>query len=328
MKAAARNHSFVVGVDMGGTKILAAVFDARHRLLAREKKATRPERGVAAVLERVAECVNEALAAAAIPHHAVAAVGVGVPGMVNARRDLILVAPNLGWKDVPFARLLSKRIHVPVTVVNDVQAGTIAVQQLGTGRGLKDFACMFIGTGIGGGLVIQGELYRGAGGMGGEIGHMVVVPQNGPRCGCGNRGCLEAVASRSAIVRRIVAAMAKGRSSVVYDLCDGDPARIRSRILAEAYREGDKLTVEIINEACEYIGFGAANPINVLNPQAVILGGGLIEALGSKLLPRIRKAAWAHTIGATAERVNIRDSGLGDDAGILGAALAARPPAR
>jgi glucokinase len=182
---------------------------------------------------------------------------------------------------------------------------------------------MFIGTGIGGGLVVRGELYRGSGGLAGEIGHMVVVAHDGPRCGCGNRGCLEAVASRSAIVRRVVAAMEKGKKSVVRDLCDGNPARIRSQILAEAYREGDTVVTEIIHDACEYIGIGAANLINILNPQAVILGGGLIEALGNRMLPRITKAAVAHTIAASPKRVRIKDSGLGDDAGVLGAALAA-----
>ena len=324
MKRHSSSKRFVVGVDLGGAKILAAVFDDQHRLVAREKKGTRPDLGPEAVVERTAECVNEALAAAALPHTAVAAVGVGVPGLIDTRRGVVLVAPNLHWRDVPFAKSLSKRLHIPVTVVNDVQAGTMAVQQFGAGRGLKDFACMFIGTGIGGGLVFRGEQYRGAGGMGGEIGHMVVVAHFGPKCGCGNRGCLETVASRSAIVRRIIKAMDDGQKSIVRTLCDGDTSRIRSRILAEAYRQEDKLVREVIHDACHYIGIGAANLINVLNPQAVILGGGLIEALGSRMLPRITKAAFAHTIAASDERVKILDSGLGDDAGILGGGLAAR----
>jgi glucokinase len=327
MKHAA-NRQFVVGVDLGGTKILAAVFDSCNKLLAREKKTTRPELGANSVLDRTAECVNEALAAAAVSHPAVAGVGVGVPGIVDTRSGVVRVAPNLHWKNLPFGKGLSKRLHIPVAVVNDVEAGTMAVQQLGAGRRLRDFTCMFIGTGIGGGMVIRGEQYRGAGGMGGEIGHMVVMARDGPKCGCGNRGCLEAVASRSAIVRRVVTAMEKGRKSVVRDLCDGDANRIRSRILAEAYREGDKLVREVIDDACDYIGIGTANLINILNPQAVILGGGLIEALGDRMLPRIRKSAWTHTIAASAERVNILDSGLGDDAGVLGAALAARALAK
>jgi glucokinase len=319
---------FVVGVDLGGTKILAAVFDDRHRILSREKKATRPELGPQDVTERAAECVNEALAAAALPHTAVAAVGVGVPGMVDTRRGVVRVAPNLHWRDFSFAKVLSKRLLIPVAVINDVQAGTMAVQQFGAGRGLQDFACMFIGTGIGGGLVLRGELYRGTGGMGGEIGHMVVVANFGPKCGCGNRGCLEAVASRSAIVRRVAKAMEAGQKSIVRELCDDDPTLIRSRILAEAYRREDKLVREVIHDACHYIGIGAATLINVLNPQAVILGGGLIEALGNRMLPRITKAAFAHTIAPSDERVNILDSGLGDDAGILGGALAARALAK
>jgi glucokinase len=160
--------------------------------------------------------------------------------------------------------------------------------------------------------------------MGGEIGHMAVIAHGGPKCGCGNRGCMEALASRGAIVRRVIEGMKDGRKTVVWDLCDNDTRRIRSRIIAEAYLEGDKLVREIIDDACEYVGIGAANLINVLNPQAVILGGGLIEALGNKMLPRIRKSAWRHVIGPTPERVNIIDCGLGDDAGILGAALAAQ----
>jgi len=314
----------VVGVDLGGTKILAAVFDEKHRVLSREKKPTRPELGPQTVIGRVADCVHDALAAAALPHTAISAVGVGVPGMIDTRGGVVHVAPNLHWRDVPFSKWLGKQLDLPVAVVNDVEAGTMAVQHFGAGRGLQDFICMFIGTGIGGGLVLHGEQYRGAGGMGGEIGHMVVVAYFGPKCGCGNYGCLEAVASRTAIVRRIVKAMDDGQKTVVRSLCDGDTSRIRSRILAEAYRQDDKLVREIVNDASHYIGIGAANLINVLNPQAVILGGGLIEALGNRMLPRIKKAAFAHTIAASDERVNILDSGLGDDAGILGGALAAR----
>lgn len=313
-----------VGIDLGGTKILVAVYDHRYRILAREKKSTKPELGRDAVVERVAECVNEALAAAAVPHAAVAGIGVGVPGMVDVRTGIVRVAPNLGWKDFPFGKRLRTALRIPVVLLNDVQAGTTAVQHFGAGRKLSDFVCMFIGTGIGGGVVIRGQQYRGAAGMGGEIGHMTVVPEDGPKCGCGNYGCLESVASRSAIVRRIVKEMERGRKTVVRDLCDGDTRRIRSRIIAEAYLENDKLVRKVIDEACEYIGIGAANLINTLNPQAVILGGGMIEALGERMLPRIRKSAWAHVIGATEERVRIVDSGLGDDAGILGAAFAAR----
>lgn len=313
-----------IGVDLGGTKILAAVFDERGKILSREKKATKPELGAAVVIERVEECIHEALAAAALPHTEVAALGIGVPGLVDTKGTTVATAPNLHWQNVPLARILRKRLDVPVTVVNDVQAGTMAVGEYGTGRGLKHFACMFVGTGLGGGIVINGELYRGSLGMAGEVGHMVVVPEDGPKCGCGNRGCLEAVASRSAIVRRIVREIEDGRKSEVSKLCDGDLRRIRSRILSEAYRHGDELVREVLHDASDYIGIGAANLINVLNPQAIILGGGVIEALGDRLLPRITKSAWAHVIAPSDQRIRIKDTGLGDDAGILGAALAAR----
>lgn len=324
MKHAPLKKQYLVGVDLGGTKILAGVFDERHRPLSKEKKATKPEVGTIGVIKRVEECVNEALAAAAIPHSCVVGLGIGVPGLIDPQGSMVRVAPNLHWKDVPLAKLLRTHLKIPVAVINDVQAGTMAVREFGAGRGLRDFACMFIGTGIGGGIVMNGQSYRGYAGMGGEIGHMCVIPEDGPRCGCGNRGCLEAVASRGAIVRRIIAEIEDGRKSVVKELCDGNLSRVRSRIIAEAYREGDELVREVLHDACLYIGIGAANLINTLNPQAVILGGGLIEALGERLIPRITKSAWAHTIAASPERVVIKDSGLGDDAGVIGAAIAAR----
>ena len=324
MKPTRHQRKYFVGVDLGGTKILAAVFDEHGKLLSREKKATKPELGVTGVLQRIEECIHEALAAAALPHTAIAALGIGVPGPVDTKGEVVRVAPNLHWHNVPLARLLRQRLDIPVAVVNDVQAGTLAVGEYGTGRGLKSFVCMFIGTGLGGGIVIDGQLYRGSTGMAGEVGHMAVIPDGGPKCGCGNRGCLEAVASRSAICRRIVREIEDGRKSVVKQLCDGDLTRIRSRILSTAYRQGDELVREVIHDVCHYTGIGAAILINAFNPQAVILGGGVIEALGDRMLPRITKSAWAHVIAPSPERIRIKDTGLGDDAGILGAALAAR----
>ena len=324
MKPLRRAGKHYLGVDLGGTKILAAVFDDRGKLLSREKKATKPELGLTGVLQRVEECIHEALATAALPHTAITALGIGVPGLVDTKGEIVRIAANLGWHNVPLARLLKRRLDIPVTVVNDVQAGTLAVGEYGTGRGLKSFVCMFIGTGLGGGIVLDGQLYRGSTGMAGEVGHMPVIPDGGPKCGCGHRGCLEAVASRSAIVRRIVREIEEGRESVVTQLCDDDLTRLRSRILSTAYRQGDELVREVIHEVCHYTGIGAAMLINALNPQAVILGGGVIEALGDRMLPRITRSAWSHVISASPDRIRIKDTGLGDDAGILGAALAAQ----
>lgn len=317
---------YYVGVDLGGTKILAAVFDRRNRLLSREKMDTKPERGPSVVIQRVTACVNAALAAAGVRHAAVAAGGVGVPGAIRTGTGLVLVAPNLHWTNVPFGRLLERRLGFPIRVVNDVQAGTLAVQQVGAGRRLRDFVCMFIGTGIGGGLVLGGTPYRGSTGMGGELGHMVVVQEGALRCGCGNRGCLETVASRSAIVRRIVNAIEKGRKTSLRDFYDGDVRTLRSRVIAEAYQRGDKLVRKVINEACGHLGVAAANLINLLDPQAVIFGGGLIEALGDRMLPLIRRTAEKHVMCLGRKRVRVCDSGLGDDAGIIGGLLVARTP--
>jgi glucokinase len=246
-----------------------------------------------------------------------------VPGVVDPDTGRVVVTPNMSLTGVAIGAHLEGRFHVPVAIGNDGNLGTLGETWLGSARKADSALGIWVGTGIGAGFVQKGRLWRGARESACEIGH-IVMQIGGPKCGCGNHGCLEAVASRSAIVRRIVTEIEEGRKSLVTELCDGDLRRIRSRILAKAYHDGDKLVREVIHDACDHIGHGAANLINMLNPQAVILGGGVIEALGPVMLPRIRRAAWRHVIGATDERVNIVDSGLGDDAGILGSALAAR----
>ncbi len=324
MAATETSKPFVVGVDLGATKILASVFDAKHRIVGQKKRNTRAEEGAKIVIERVAGCIQEALAFARISLSQVHSIGIGIPGTVDARRGFVHQAPNLKWKNIPFSKEFRRHLKAKVTLMNDVQAGTLAVQKIGAGRPFQSFGCIFIGTGIGGGLVLDNKLYRGAGGLAGEIGHTIVMAKDGPKCSCGNHGCLESLASRRTIAQRIASAAAKGRKTILQYGFSNDFSQVRSRDLAEAYRSGDKLVVEIINDACEAIGVGAANLINLLNVEAVILGGGMIEALGDKMLPRIAKSARAHALKANAQNVHIIDTGLGDMAGVLGAGLAAR----
>jgi glucokinase len=320
---AGKANGCVVGVDLGGTKALAAVVSPSGEILCRVKAKTPVGQGNEGVLATVAACVRDAMAESKIARSAIRAVGIGVPGPLDPETGVVKVAPNLGWKDVPVKTILEKELGLPVFVENDVNAGTVAEHRLGAGVGVKDMIGIFVGTGIGGGLIFGGHLYHGFGKVAGEVGHMI-IKVNGPRCGCGNRGCFEAMASRTAIVRDLINAVAKGRKTVLTKMVGDDLRQVGSGMLAEAYRSGDKLTVRIIRRAARCCGVAVASLLNLLNPEMVVLGGGVVEALGADYVNRVIKVASKRTFDVTLEGVRIVPAQLGDDAVFLGAACLAR----
>lgn len=313
-----------VGVDLGGTKILTGVFDEQLRLLGTAKLSTRAERGVEGVVERIVRCVREALEAAGKSAGDVAAIGVGAPGAVDARRGTVRFAPNLpGWRNIPLGRRLSRALQRPVVIGNDANVCALGVYEVELRARPQHVVGVFVGTGIGGGLILQGQLYEGSSHTAGEIGHMI-VEVNGPKCGCGNRGCWEAVASRTAIFRRIHEAVEGGEKTVLTEWLGEDLEDLRSNDLRKAWKREDKLVRRILVQAADYLGIGVANLINLLNPEVVVLGGGLMQALGHELLPRIQRTAREHAMPGSCPRLRIVISRLGDDAGITGAAVLAR----
>jgi glucokinase len=321
---AGKASGYVVGVDLGGTKTLAAVVASNGEILCRVKAKTPVEQGPPGVLAAVATCVKDAIAESKVSRSSVIGVGIGVPGPLDPVTGVVKIAPNLGWKDVPVKALLEKDVKLDVFVENDVNAGTVAEHRLGAGAGVNDLIGIFVGTGIGGGLIFGGRLHHGFGKVAGEIGHMI-IEVNGPRCGCGNRGCFEAMASRTAIVRDLANAVAKGRKTVLTKMAgNGDLRQIGSSALADAYRRGDKLAVKIIKRAARYCGIAVASLLNLLNPEMVVLGGGVVEALGADYVNRVAKAAAKRTFDVTLEGVRIVPARLGDDAVFLGAACLAR----
>lgn len=326
MAAVARNH--VVAVDLGGTKILAAVVDTAGRILCRTKAKTPVAGGSRKVLATVASCVRRAIKDSGIAPERVRAVGIGVPGPLDPDAGIVKIAPNLRWENVAVKDLLEKRLSLPVHVENDVNAGTVGEHRLGAGVGVNDLIGIFVGTGIGGGLVFNGRLHHGFGKVAGEIGHMIIEVK-GPRCGCGNRGCFEALASRTAIVRDLAKAIAKGGDSVLAKKFRGKVVpRIGSRDLAKAFQNGDKLTVKVIKRAARRCGVAVASLLNLLNPEMVILGGGVVEALGTDYVKLVAEAARKRTFDVTFENVRIVPALLGDDAVLLGAACVARDRAK
>lgn len=313
----------VAGVDLGGTKILAAIVGPGGAIIGRAKKRTKAENGPLEVLKRIALAIREAAASAGLTPEEIAGVGVGSPGPLDPETGVVQTAPNLGWRDIDVRGFLQGEFNIPVFVENDVNAGTLGEYRLGAGQGASSLVGIFVGTGIGGGIVLDGKLHRGFNKTAGEIGHMVVQP-GGPVCGCGQKGCLEAVASRTAIDRMIRADLKTGKKSLITDLIKKSDTQIKSRALAEAFEKKDKVVCSALARATEYLGIAVGGLINFLNPETIVLGGGVVEALESYYLPEVRKIALKYSFPNASKDVKIVPSKLGDEAGVLGAAVIAQ----
>lgn len=312
-----------LGIDLGGTKILAAVVDAENRIVARAKKKTKADGGAEAVIKRIVQVGQEAVEEAALEPGMLTCAGIGSPGPLDPWQGIVFEAPNLGWKNVPLKALLEKEFGCPVALANDVNAGTWGEYVLGAGRGSKHCLGVFVGTGIGGGLIFDGKLFHGAANVAGEIGHMVLDP-NGPECGCGQRGCVEALASRTAITREIRAAIDSGGKQAPDFKFKNSSGQIRSKELRAAWEEGDKATRKILEQAAAAMGLGLASAANLINPDRIVLGGGVVEAFGGAYTELVCAAFVGRAFKSVSDSAELVEASLGDDAGVLGAALIAR----
>jgi glucokinase len=313
----------VIGVDLGGTKILAAVLGEDNRILGRDKKKTKADRGAPEVLGRIATVIQGAAEDAGIKLKDIGAIGIGSPGPLDWETGIVTEAPNLGWKNVDLRGYIEKELQVPTFIENDVNVGALAEHRLGAGVGVSDLIGIFVGTGIGGGLIINNQLYRGFNKTAGEIGHMI-LEVGGPHCGCGGMGCLEALASKTAIGRMIEGELAQGEESVITDMIKKDFNLIKSRVLAEAMEKKDKVVMSVMLRATRYLGLAVGGIINLLSPQMVILGGGVVEAMEEFFVREVKKSAFDYAFPHAAKDVRIVAAKLGDDAGILGAGILAR----
>jgi glucokinase len=318
-------QDLLVGVDLGGTKILAGVFTPQLKRIATAKLTTKAERGYDAVVARIDRCIRDAVDEADLSLKQVRGIGIGAPGAVNPETGEVLFAPNLRWKDAPLKRDLEKILGVPVFVENDCNVCTLGVHGVELEGKPQSLVGIFVGTGIGAGIIIQGKLFGGFNRTAGEIGHMVLEVE-GPKCGCGNRGCFEALASRTAIFRRLSDEIREGAKSQLTDLLGpGEQiVDLKSGDLRKALRKGDKLVEKVIEEASEYIGIAVANVINFLNPQYIVLGGGVLDALQDEMLAIIEATARDYAMTGTDKGIEIIASRLGDEAGITGSAVLAR----
>lgn len=312
-----------VGVDLGGTKILAGVFGPQLRLLQTAKLSTKSSRGFGSVVDRIARCVRDAVDEADMNLKQVQAIGIGAPGAVDSETGEVIFAPNLEWKDAPLRKELEKQLEIPVFVENDCTACTLGVHEVELKGRTRNLLGVFLGTGIGGGLILDGRVHRGFNGTAGELGHMV-LQVGGPKCGCGNNGCFEALASRTALFREIQQRVKAGEKTVLTEMLGDGLAELKSGDLRKALRKGDKMVEKVVESAAEFTGIAIANLINILNPEVVVLGGGVIDALEDEMMSIITETALDYAMPGTVRGIEIIASKLGDNAGITGGAVLAK----
>ena len=314
---------YYVGVDVGGTKIAAGLVSPGGEVLGWKKTPTPRGAGPARILAVVAELIRDAIRESGRKPRRLKALGVGVPGLVDAKTGSVLAAPNVNLAGYPIAAELGRLFGVEIAIGNDVNLGVLGESWRGAGRGVEDFVGIFPGTGVGGGVISGGRLLTGAHGAAAELGHIVLDPK-GPLCGCGARGCLEAYASRTAIERDIRAGVKAGERSGIAELNGGSLDVIKSKVLAKALKRRDPLVTRVMAAAAERLGEGCVAARHCLDPELFVFGGGLIEACGSFLLPLIRRRVAKDPLFKKVGPCRIVPAALGDEAVVLGAAALAR----
>ncbi|MFP4162399.1 MAG: ROK family protein [Chitinispirillaceae bacterium] len=312
-----------VGFDLGGTKMLAVVLDENFKIIGKEKKKTKFQETEGIGVERIIKTVRGALEDAKIKSEELSGMGIGVPGTLDLDKGIVLEAPNLGWENVPLKELLEKELACPVAVVNDVDAGVYGEHSMGAAQNARCVFGIFPGTGIGGGCIYDGEILRGKTSSCMEIGHMQMVV-DGPLCGCGKRGCLEAMASRLAVSSAAAAAVFRGDAPELAKLAGTDLSDIRSGNLAKSVAAGDKAVQCIVKQASRWIGRASAAVMNLLSPDLIVLGGGMVEAMPDLIRKEVEKTARETVMPTYENSFSVVTAKLGDYATSLGAAAWAR----
>ncbi len=313
---------FILGVDLGGTNLVVGAMRADgSEQFGMHSVPTRAELGADAVVERIVQLVErvaaETMAATGAPREAFLGVGIGSPGPLDRERGIVIITPNLGWRDFPLRDRVADAVRLPATLDNDANCATLGEWWLGAAKGGRNVIGLTIGTGIGGGLILDGRLYHGASDVAGEIGH-ATIDSTGRRCGCGNYGCLEAYASGPAIAERAREALAGGEPSGMPQLVGGDLSRITAALVYQAAREGDRLALEVVRETARLLGAGVANLLNIFNPDVVVLAGGVTQA-GDALFEPMRAEVRRRAFKPAVDACRIVPGALQGNAGVVGA---------
>jgi glucokinase len=313
-------NPWAIGVDLGGTKIEIARVDVEGRLSQRLRRPTNIQRGPAAVKAEIVAAVRDLQQGAS---SRLVGVGVGVAGQVDSKRGMVRFAPNLAWRDESLQPDLKQALGLPVVIVNDVRAATLGEWLYGAGQGCNDLICLFVGTGIGGGVVSGGQLLSGCSNTAGELGH-ITIDMHGPSCHCGNRGCLEALAGGWAIARQakeaVIANPVAGAS--LLKMAGGHSDAITAEVVAQAAKASDPLALDLIDHVAQALIAGVVSLVHAFNPCRLILGGGVIEGL-PELIGRVERGMRQQALAAASEPLQVLPARLHNDAAVVGAAALA-----
>lgn len=312
------SSAYSLGIDIGGTKISTAVVNIKGEIITKTRIPTNAEKGVSEMVKRVVNAAEKTLQSSNLEKNKICGVGIGVPGPVDYEKGVLIFAPNLsGWRNVPFKKMIQQRINLPVYLENDANAAALGEKLFGSGRDVNNLVYITISTGIGAGVIINGKLYQGSTGTAGEVGHMT-IDINGPLCECGNRGCFEALASGNAVAREMREMLSSGKSSVITKWVE-EIKEVKAEHVFKAAREGDVSAKKIVEKTCRYLAAGIGNVINLLNPELIIIGGGVSNAwdvIRGPVMKELKKRAFKPNLDA----VKVICSKMGDDIGVLGAA--------
>ncbi len=309
---------YAIGIDFGGTKILTGLVNTiTGEVLCSVKKKTKKDKGIEWVIEKITNSVMEVFEQMPIDISEISHIGLGIPGQIDYSTGTIIAAPNLGCYNINIKSIIEEKFSIPVCIGNDVDIAALGEARFGAGIGYDDFVCVFVGTGVGAGIVKSGKIRIGATGTAGEIGH-IIVAYGGRPCGCGSNGCLEAYASRTAIEKRITGSLQKGKYSAISELLV-EGKSIKSNMIKKALERNDVLITGIVDEAADYLAVGLASIINFYNPELIILGGGLVDKVDYFYNRAIRHAK-ENALPTPAKKIIFEKAKLGDFSGVIGAA--------
>ncbi len=309
----------VLAIDLGGTKVRTAIISDKGEIIAEEYCPTLADEGPEPVMGRILSGIDRVLTSGNVNSTQLHSISIAAAGAIDSRKGLITVSPNLpGWRDVPIRDIVKSKYEVTAFLVNDASAAALGEHRFGAGKGVNNLIYLTVSTGIGGGIIIDGKLYTGPSGSAGEIGHMI-IDVHGPECNCGRSGCLEAMASGTAVAREAIRRVREGEKSSLVEIVEGEIDNITAEKVSIAARDGDSLALDVISEAATYLGIGMVNLVNIFNPEMIVVGGGMSK-MGELLLAPARQVVEEMAFELPAKVVHIVPARLGDENGLLGAA--------
>jgi len=310
-------NRYSIGVDIGGTNITVALVTEKGEIARKIRMSTRAEEGETKTIERIVRALD--IVMDGLPSNSIRGIGIGAAGDIYQKKGIVRFSPNLSWKNVPLVRLIRKKFNMKVVLDNDANAAAWGAYNLEAGKKAKSLLCVTLGTGVGGGLILDGKIYHGASGSAGEIGHITLNPQ-GQKCKCGNYGCLETYVGSGYIIKKVVSEIKKGNKSLINKIAGGNLKSITPETIQTAALKGDKLARRIWREAGKNLGIALSGVINLLNPDVIVFGGGLAKA-GDLIFKPMKVEAKKRTFKSPFDKVKFSCTKLGEDLGVVGAAL-------